>query len=196
MANCWQTADGFPSEIAALFSSSGIGAFSQVELLLAIPEHQVPLPPYDGHPSQNDVFALGKASDGSLVSIAVEGKVSEDFGKTVGQWMTPSTPGKAERLAFLQQRLGVVQTIPPETRYQLLHRLASALLEAERFNAKYAIMIVHSFSQTDEWFGDFQAFLSLFGANTQVGRLVHLTDRGSVSLYSGWAQGDVRFLSA
>lgn len=196
IANCWQTADDFPCEIAALFSSSGIGALNHVELLLAIPEHQVPLPPYGGHPSQNDLFALGKASDGSLVSITVEGKASEDFDKTIGQWMNPPTPGKTERLAFLQQKLGFVHTIPPETRYQLLHRLVSAVLEAERFNAKFAVMVVHSFSQKDEWFGDFQAFLSLFGANAQVGRLAHLTDRGGISVYSGWAQGDVRFLSA
>ncbi len=80
IAHCWQEADGFPEEIAGVLSRCP--RFEKLELLIAIPEHQVPLP--GGHrPSQNDVWALARGPHG-LVSIAVEGKVSEPFGEPVG----------------------------------------------------------------------------------------------------------------
>jgi len=43
--------------------------------------------------SQNDVWVLGEISNG-LVSIAVEGKVSETFGPTVGEWLENITARK------------------------------------------------------------------------------------------------------
>ena len=42
------------------------------------------------------------------------------------------------------------------SKYQLLHRTASAIIEAERFNANHALMLVHSFSLANEWYGDFE----------------------------------------
>lgn len=191
LAHSWQNAEGFPPEVAALFSTSGLPAFQRVEMLLAFPEHRVPLPPTRGHTSQNDLFVLAKAADGALVSITVEGKVSESFAQTVGGWLKLPTPGKAERLAFLQRKLRLENEIPSHIRYQLLHRLASAILEAERFNARYALMLVHSFSPVDAWFADFAAFLALFGAAAEPGRLAHLFAGGDISVYAGWVQGSL-----
>ena len=51
----------------------------------------------------------------------------------------------------------------PNIRYQLLHRTASALYEAQRYRTKRAIMLVHSFSVTDTSFDDFKAFAQLTG---------------------------------
>lgn len=59
-AYSWHLSDGFPREINDLFSKSTFQIFKDVELLLAIPEHKVSLPPLKGHPSQNDVFVLAK----------------------------------------------------------------------------------------------------------------------------------------
>lgn len=64
IACSWLAADGLPAEVSSLLASSGIQALSSVDPLLIIPEHRVELPPTSGHPSQNDVFVLGKASDG------------------------------------------------------------------------------------------------------------------------------------
>ena len=83
LAASWITADGFPPEIYELFETSGVPAFHSVQPLIIIPEHKVLLPPRSGHPSQNDLFALVKAADGSLISMTVEGKVSESFDKTI-----------------------------------------------------------------------------------------------------------------
>ena len=196
IAHSWLAADGIPTEVLALLGASGIAALKDVEPLLIIPEHQVILPPSSGHPSQNDVFVLAKAEDGPLVSIAVEGKVSEAFGPTFADWSEDLTRGKMARLAFLKELLALEKNIPPTVRYQLLHRLASAVVEAQRFGARYAVMVIHSFSPSDEWLPDFNAFLSLFGASAQVGELAWLLRRGELSVHAGWARGDPRFLAA
>ena len=48
-------------------------------------------------------------------------------------------------------------------RYQLLHRTASAIYEAQRYRTTRAIMLVHSFSAADTSFSDFQAFAETMG---------------------------------
>ena len=194
-AHCWEGAQGFPPEVRQLFSQSSVPSFRQVELLLAIPEHQVPMPPQRGHPSQNDLFALGKAGDGQLIAITVEGKVSEPFGPTLGEWNAEASRGKSERLAFIKEQLGLTSELPVHIRYQLLHRTASAIIEAGRFNARNAAMIVHSFHQDDLWFDEYAHFLALFGAQATVpGQLFFLNEAHGVNLYSGWVRGDARFL--
>lgn len=130
-----------------------------------------------------------------LQTAAVEGKVSETFGPTLAEWLEVPSPGKRTRLDYLKKELSLQADLPPGIRYQLLHRLASAVIEARRFGAKYAVMVVHSFSQTLEWFGDFEAFLLLFGSKAQPGALALLHNIGDLSVHAGWAEGDPRFLA-
>ncbi len=194
LAECWEAADGWPPEVAALLRSSPEPALTAVELLLAIPELQVSLPPR-GKPSQNDLFVLGKASDGQLVAIAVEGKVGESFGKTLADWNRPLTPGKTARLQYLTNVLSLPDELPPAIRYQLLHRAASALILAARFNARYALMLVHSFSPTREWFEDYRTFVRLFNAQeARPEQLQWLGEPNGIGLYAGWVTGDLRYL--
>jgi len=196
IAHSWLEANGMPIEVSALLRSSGVPSFSSIEPLLIIPEHKVLLPPTSGHPSQNDVFVLARGSDATLVSITIEGKVSESLSTTLAEWLAEPSPGKGIRLAFLKEQLSLQGGLPPTLRYQLLHRLVSAILEAKRFGARHAVMIVHSFSQTHEWFTDFEAFLELFGARAKLGTLSWLFNSGQIAVYAGWAQGDSRFLAA
>lgn len=189
LAHCWQDADGFPVEIASALETSD--TLRGMKMLLGIPEHQVALPG-GSTKSQNDVWALGKCGE-QLVSIAVEGKVSEPFDRTVAEWLEPETPGKHIRLQFLTKTLGL-REVPSSIRYQLLHRTASAILEAERFNATHALMLVHSFSQTHEWFEDYRAFAALFGIDAELKR-VHMAKRvGEVTLHLGWVCGAAEYL--
>lgn len=191
LACCWESADGFPPEVTQLFSGSGILIFQKVQLLLAFPEYKVFIPPSKGHPSQNDLFVLAKGSDGGLIAITIEGKVAEPFGKTLEEWKTHLSSGKIERLAFLQDQLGFNDELPSQLRYQLLHRTVSALIEARQFNASNAAMIVHSFSQEDLWFDDYQSFLALFGVQAaRPGQLYFLKETHGIKLYSGWARGN------
>ncbi|WP_291323057.1 hypothetical protein [Desulfonatronospira sp.] len=188
LAYSWQDAEGFPDEVGAVLGSK----FPAAEMLLAFPEHQVPLPA-DSRPSQNDIWVLAR-SQGELISIAVEGKVSESFGPTIQEWQAQSSPGKTARLEFLQ-RLLELDTVPLSIRYQLLHRTASALIEAQRFNAQHAVMLVHSFSQSHEGFQDYAAFAELMCGSASKDSLTSVGSRSGASLHLAWVQGNPASLS-
>jgi hypothetical protein len=191
LAHSWQEADGFPLEVwAALAAHPG---FAGIELLLALPEHQVHLPG-GSRPSQNDIWVLARAGN-DLVSIAVEGKVAEPFGPTLEEWLDGASSGKAARFAFLRTALGLPEQVPGTVRYQLLHRSASAVIEAKRFGAAHAVMLVHSFGQAHQWFEDYAAFAALFGAEVAVDRVVSVGERDGVQLHLGWVCGDAKYLS-
>lgn len=187
LAECWQRAEDFPPEFLRLFAGADNPALHQLEPLLAIPEYQVRLP--DGkRPSQNDLFVLARARDNQLAAIMVEGKVSEPFGPTLKDWQKDKSAGKARRLDLLCDILGLVE--PPQSiRYQLLHRTASAILTAKKFNAGYAMMVVHSFSPQHKWLDDYLAFLGLNDVTGEVGKLTRLTEKDGIQIYAGWAAG-------
>jgi hypothetical protein len=172
LAYCWEhyKERGFPPEIMHLFASSGIPLFQDLTPLLALPEHHVFLPG-GTRASQNDLFVLAKDRGDQLVSMTIEGKVNEPFGPMLAEWLVNASPGKRERLAFLQALLGLAPDLPSTIRYQLLHRTGSALLEAKRFNAHLAIMLVHSFSPDNRWFEDYHAFARLFGLEVTLNQL-------------------------
>lgn len=194
LANSWEAAGGkFPPEVNQLFSQTEDDCVCDLEMFLAFPEWKVSLPPR-GHASQNDLFVLAKGKRG-LVTIMVEGKVAEPFGETVERWLSPQTPGKLERLSFIQSKLGLEGFLPLGVRYQLLHRTVSAVIEAERFSAKTAVMLVHSFHQDHKWFEDYRAFLNLFLKEAaRPGLLYYLKDVSGISLFAGWATGDPNHL--
>lgn len=191
LAYCWESANGFPPEVAAVFRNASDAAVQNIEPILAVPEFKVPLPGGD-RPSQNDIFVLGRSSTGAVV-IMVEGKVDESFGPTLSKWQTDASPGKEDRLQFLLRVLGLSVEPDGAIRYQLLHRAASALIEAERFHAVAAVMLVHSFSGKRTGWTDFKAFASLFGGTVSVGALTRLAQPEDIPLYVVWVQGDLRF---
>ncbi|HET6930616.1 MAG TPA: hypothetical protein VFI45_09875 [Candidatus Acidoferrum sp.] len=194
LAHCWERADGLPREIESMIESLG----TDVELLLAIPEHKVPLPGSFRGDSQNDVFALVRVEDRTL-AIMIEGKVNEPFGDTIGEWLQNASDGKRERLGFLCDLLGLTLPLPKDIYYQLVHRTASAVIEARRFKTDGAAMIVHSFSPDRQRFEDFTRFVSLFGVvqvESVVNQLITARSNTNPSLYLGWACGDYSFLTA
>ena len=193
MAYSWTEARGFPREIQAILNESDASCLHELEFLIGIPEHEVPLPG-GRRPSQNDVFVLAKGSDG-LVSIAVEGKVSEPFDKPVDERFAAPTPGQTTRLQFLLELLGLNRDDVGAIGYQLLHRTASAILEAQRFNARHAVMLVHSFSQEMQHFDDYAAFVALFGQTAEANQLVQARQLGNITLHLGWVVGDAEYLT-
>jgi hypothetical protein len=193
LAHSWADAAGFPAEVAAAFQASGKPALSDLDFLLGIPEHEVPLPG-GRRASQNDVFVLARGLQG-LVSIAIEGKVAESFGPPVSDWFASPTPGKQERLSFLLELLQLDPEAVKPIGYQLLHRTASAILEAQRFHATHAVMLVHSFSQDLAHFSDYAAFGHLFGCTPEPGRIELVGERGGSYLHLGWVVGDPAYLT-
>jgi hypothetical protein len=185
-AHAWEAADGLPPKIQAILEPH----FGPAELLLAIPEHKVPLPG-GRRESQCDVFALVRAAD-VTVACAIEGKVDEPFGPTLSEWLRGASAGKLERLRHIQEMLGLRGELDGGLRYQLFHRTASAVVEADRFMTGAAAMIVHSFSPEKRWFEDYDRFVQLFGAmSSPQGAVVDIPCGRRLLL--GWAAGDQAF---
>ena len=185
VAKSWQAADGFPAAIRSVFDGAG-EPFSSLAPLLIIPEHQVPLP--GGKTcSQSDVWVLASHASG-LASITIEAKVSESFGPTLAEWLTDASDGKRTRLSFLTATLGLPPELPGSIRYQLLHRVASAVIEAKRFRASVALCVVQSFSSADEGLPDFQAFVRLFQTQLQPGEVVALGHHEGITIYVSWVR--------
>jgi Domain of unknown function (DUF6946) len=129
------------------------------------------------------------------VSIAVEGNVSESFDNPVDERFADPSPGESTRLQFLLELLELERAAVGSIGYQLLHRTASAILEARRFGARHAIMLVHSFSQELKHFDDFSNFVALFGQAATTNQLAKVHQFDEIVLYLGWVVGDAEFLT-
>jgi hypothetical protein len=188
-AYSWENANGLPNEIAAVLKSADETAIRDAKLAIALPEYKVRLA--GGiRPSQNDVFAL-LTCPGGLISMMVEGKAREDFDATLGDWKKRTSPqGIRERLADIMDNLGVRQPITDDIRYQLLHRAASAVIEAKRFHAPYAIVLIQSFVSNDaeNHYDDFCKFVNLFKQKTVKNRLIELSCPHERKLFAAWVQ--------
>lgn len=167
-----------PPKIAALF-------YGPIELLAAIPEHKTPLPG-GKTASQSDVLAFIRIKNRVCV-VAAEGKKEEPFDKTIGEWLSNASAGKQTRLQYITNKLGLPHPPPDHIRYQLLHRATAAVIEAERFNADCAAMIVQSFSPEHTWFEDFEEFLGLFEIRSVKKDKIYKTEKPGITLYFGWA---------
>lgn len=190
LAYCWEEHGDIPPEVRSVLG--GATRLTDVEALICIPEHQVPLPG-GSRPSQNDIWVLGKTPHG-LVSIAVEGKVSESFGPTIGDWFKTPSAGKQRRLEFLCDILEVEFPPARHLRYQLFHRTASAIIEATKYGAPDAVMIVHTFSPSNEWFDDYAAFLSILGLRAEIDGVATQQLSTGISLHLGWVHGEEKWL--
>ena len=183
LAHTWHEADGFPVSVAAALGASELGP---LEFIAGIPEYKVALPGGDTA-SQTDLFILARTQRQETVAIAVEGKAVEAFGdSTVAEWRVGASAGKQERLRHLLKVLGLTddQTLSGQ-RYQLLHRVASVLLEAARLNARHSLMLVHSFGGLNKWHGEFLSFAALLGATPRIGDVVR-APAAPASLFLGW----------
>jgi hypothetical protein len=189
-AHSWEAASssprGLPPEVVRVLDTSPETAGA--ELVIGLPEHRVALPGR-GHASQNDMWALLRAGQ-STISMAVEAKAGERLGETVGEWRSDAGPrsGKPVRLAAIRELLVLGGIDLDPVRYQLLHRAASALIEAERFGAAKALVLVQAFGgEADaKSLADAGRFAGLYAKDFKEGRVVHLTDRTAVPLLLAW----------
>ena len=172
-----------PREIKALLGGTA-------ELLTATPEHETPLPG-KGSGSHSDVLAFVNMR-GARCAVTVEGKIDEEFDDTVDAWLKKASSessrnNRTKRLNGIYDELGLTNPAAAQIRYQLLHRAAAAVIEAKRFNADCAAMIVQSFSPKHQWFEDFAEFLKLFGVDSVKRDTLYETGMPGMPLYFGWA---------
>ena len=191
LAQCWEDNKGFPKEFCYVFRKSNL----QPEILLAIPEYKVKLDTAK-QPSQNDIFVLAKdKNDEGLIVIMVEGKVNEPFGKTIMKWK--KNENKEQRFDYLLEQLELNKNANYYSyNYQLFHRTVSAIKTAKKFGAKKAMMIVHSFSETNSHFEDYKKFAKLFknDENIELDKIFYCKKIGEVKLFLGWIVGDKKYL--
>jgi uncharacterized protein DUF6946 len=184
LATVWSESSTFPSRIADALRSHP--TFESAEFVDGFMERQVDLGT-EGRPSQTDLLAIISVKDG-LAILAVEGKAGESFGKYVQKWRDGSN-GKDERLEGLCKILGLSPETANPLRYQLLHRAASAVLEARRYKTNKAVLLVHSFSDDKKGFADFSDFLQALGIEPPApGVLAGPVLRDGVLFYAGWVQ--------
>jgi hypothetical protein len=185
LADAWEHTRSWPEPVASALATDG--DLAELELLLALPEHEVELPG-GGKASQTDLFVLARRNDGELVTIAVEGKAEEPFGDdTVSEWRADASPGRRQRLGYLLKVLGLPDDeLIASIRFQLLHRTASAIIEAHRFGARHAVMLVHSFRPMSASFEDFTAFARVYDATVSKGTTARAAELGDVTLHLGW----------
>ncbi|MBB6451601.1 hypothetical protein HNQ94_000022 [Salirhabdus euzebyi] len=194
LAYCWEeNPNDFPNCVKNVFNKSSKSTFQNMKLLFGFPEYKVHLPG-GNRPSQNDIFVIAKGEEG-LISIMVEGKVSESFDKTVEDWLGKApSDGKRERLAFLTNELQLKSNNVSNIRYQLLHRTVSSVLEAKKLNIPNALMLVHSFSESYEGFDDYYAFAKLLGLHASKEDIIGPVYLNGINVYLGWVTGDRKFL--
>ena len=179
LATRWWDAKGFPAEVLESFRASAIPLLRELRFVVGLPEHKVELPS-GRRPSQTDIMVLARAA-GELVVVAVEGKGEEPFDDLVGVWRKTDTDGKEERIFA-----GVMQYLYC---YQLLHRTVSALLTAERFAGRHAVVLIHSFSAARTGFKDYSTFLRLFGIEATEGTVQRAGSLHDIELYFSWTVG-------
>ena len=190
MAVCWESARdharGMPPEVAAALDAAP--PLSGAHLLIGIPEHKVPFEG-GGHPSQNDLWALLRVGS-KLVSMAVEAKAGEKLDDFVKDWLPKDgeRSRKPERLSALKLRLAIPDADVSHVRYQLLHRTASALKEAERFGASMAVVMIQSFNRVadEESWNDVLKFGEVMGVQIKEGDVVQSPRPTAVPLFIGW----------
>jgi hypothetical protein len=198
LAYCWEESKNFPSSVEKVFRKSKFSIFQDTKILLAFPEYKVPLPGGTTS-STNDIFILARGNN-QLIAITVEGKVSEPFDKPVSEWKADTGRGKPRRLQYLCEVLQLDVKQVDQIYYQLLHRTASAIIEANEFKANNALMLVHSFGHGDKQesnFVEYCRFLKLFGiTQAKVDSIVHSRRIDGINLYFGWVEGEPKYLLA
>jgi hypothetical protein len=184
IAETWSAANDLPPKVKQVLTSR----FSEAILIDGFMERCAALG--DGlRPSQSDVLAILALND-KLAVMTVEGKVKESFGELVSVWLMGASDasGKPERLKKLSETLGLESADVDGLRYQLLHRTASSIYEAQRYRAKVAVMMVHSFDAAEPGLDDFKLFAAKMGRHdADAGQLVGPIPREGVDLYLGWA---------
>ncbi len=108
----------------------------------------------------------------------------------VGEWLADATAtsGKPTRLEFLRERLGRGRVDLSGLRYQLLHRAASALVQADRFGAGIAVLLLHSFGghADDRSREDYQRFAEVMACPPTFNALVGVGRPTKRPLLIGW----------
>ena len=161
LAVSWYAAAGFPAPVSNVLDSEP--SLRDLKLVDGFFERKTDLRT-PGRATQTDLLVIARGLQGPVL-IGVEGKVDEPFGDLVGDWQTKNpSKGKERRLAALRSTLGIRALAIGDLRYQLFHRTAAVVYEAQDRGIDRAVMLVHSFDPGSAGLNDFRAFAEAIGA--------------------------------
>lgn len=195
-AACWEKhVPQLPREIVATLEASNDPALMSLELLAAMPEWKVKLPPNEKAPSQIDVLALTRNTAG-LAVLGIEAKAKESFGVSLDKKRSVTSLGQKTRICFLEGKLNLSSPLDGAIGYQLLHRTVATLLTAEAFHAPTAVMLVQSFDPSSHGRDDFDVFVRAANAVKLTSNLYEINTVAHRRLLLGWCQDEQNFDSA
>jgi hypothetical protein len=181
----WFNANDIPLSVRRALD--GADEYRGAQLVDAWLERCTHLPWGRGNPTQTDLLAVLAVGD-ELAVLAIEAKVRESFGPYVKDWLVEGGDNREERLRGLCDLLGLNTGTASGLRYQLLHRTAAAVLEAKRYRARHAAMVVQSFCPDRTGLSDFQCFAQAMGYGQVDAESISSPKKlGSVHLRIGWA---------
>lgn len=160
----------FPKEVQGLIKEKTL--FNNIKIIYGIIESPVELDTGRGQSMSDLMLYCSKNGKDNCMDfiIAVEGKADEPFGDIVEKWIRNGndnpTKTRTNRLNFLNQLLGLEIKEYSKIKYQLIHRTASAILEAKKYGIRECMMLVHIFKKTERDYNkslnDYSEFLKLF----------------------------------
>ncbi len=192
----------FPAEVSRVFDQSKSTILHNLVFDLAYSDAQVedevntPVPFSDDLPAntRNDlsVYAINPKRAERVV-VAVEGKAHENFGETVSNKISIATRKHntewiLERLNALKRNLNLDE-LPGHIRYQFLLRSYAAIELSKKHNISNAVMLVHSFSETNEHFDDYKSFSKLLKLSAIPDRVVGPIEIQGINLHLAWVKG-------
>lgn len=189
LADFWWGATTLPTQIRAVLDQAP--PLAGAELLDGWLERETDLLDGEERASQTDLLALLGVGD-ALAVLGVEAKAGEPFGPTVFAKLNDGSAGVRNRIEQLCRHLGLEDGVAQNLRYQLLHRTVATLIEAGRFRASKAALLVQSFRDDPAGFEDYQRFVRAIGFRAAgTGTLEGPRRFGSVDLWTGWVDSDV-----
>ena len=172
----WENAQGLPPEISEILGAGAKLGHAEPGLDVALGGGR--------KPSRCDVFAkveIEKMYGGISVFATDKG-----FGKTVRKWQTRRVGKGQGRLNAVCRALEVQPQQTQKLRYKLLHRTAAIICELDRV-AKFAGLIVQSFSHEQKGLEDFKTFCMLLGAkDVEPGKPCWVTRPSGRRILLGW----------
>ena len=172
----WEIAQGLPPEISKILGAGAKLGHAKPGLKVALGGGK--------KPSRCDVFAKVEVESmrGGIAVFATD----KGFGKTVRKWQTQREGKGQGRLSAVCRALEVLPQHTHEQRYKLLHRTAAVICELDRV-AKFAGLIVQSFSHEQKGLEDFKAFCMLLGAKgVEPGKPCWVTRPSGRRILLGW----------
>ncbi len=197
----WQKAPQFPKKVTELLNTTSERAFQGLRRNYVVVEMPTFLDTLKA-PSWTDLMVYAHNEDGEPIVIGVEGKTDEPFAERVQFWVRDSSDlerqpkeTRLRRLKFLSRILRVTLEPNCRLRYQLLHRTAALLLEAEKVGAKAALVLIHSFddAKPDNW-NDYVSFLNQLGIQNpekmKIAGPVSLGHDFDINMFFGWVHDE------